>query len=226
MNWNTTSVFTYPVDRESVDWEDISKENQEYPINAFIACTLETGEDGFIAKAEVDRQSVTGVTTRNGMVASLPYGSSEHLRHRTFQVLTAKNPNSLCWHKNSYGHVPRFAVCGGIDSGERLYIGRTCTPLVEGMTRLNERLAIRHQCDRASRVGKIHPSHHCLYVSYNGREYVFPTYEVLCHKISPATLTAICRWRILLLFHKLHKDQQCINELPISTYLKKFLLSK
>jgi len=223
-NTSGTSI-EYPLEIESVDWKNVNKDKKEFPKNAFIACKLETSEDGFIAKAEVNWQFATGVTTRNGMVASIPYGSSEHLLH-SFQILAAKNPNKLCWHKSSDGNVPKFAVCGGKDRRERLYIGRTCTPLNDAKTAFHEKLEIRHQCDGASRVGKIHPSHHCLYVSYNGREYVFPTYEVLCHKISPAALTAICRWRILLLFHKLHKDQQCVNELPIPTYLKEFLLSK
>nr|CAB3263169.1 uncharacterized protein LOC104265812 [Phallusia mammillata] len=33
------------------------------------------------------------------------------------------------------------------------------------------------------RIGKVHRSHECMYVPYNGNEYVFSQYEVLCHRI-------------------------------------------
>ena len=215
----------YPVTTEPVEWKSVTESDNDLPCNAFVACKLETGEEGFVAKATVNGQIVSGVTTRNGMVASIPYGSSEHLV-RSFQVLTIENPNSLCWQVDSHGNVPKFAVCGGVDSHEQSYIGRTCTPLNEASTAFNEQLVINHQCEGASRVGKIHPSHHCLYISYNGREYVFPRYEVLCHSVSASNLTDICRWKLISYFQKNRLERQLMNKLPLSPPLISFLLKE
>ena len=222
-----TKPIHYPLKFEAIEWVPVNMDDQNraVPSDAYVACKLETGEAGYVAKANVDWQIVTGVTTRDGMVASIPYGSAEHLLP-SFEVLTTNNPDSLCWHKSSHGNVPKFAVKGGIDRQEQSYIGRTCSPLNEAKTYDGERLKIRHQCVGASRVGKVHPSHRCLYVSYNGKEYIFPSYEVLCHKVSPSSLAAVCRWKVLLSFQKLHKDKQAINELPIPTFLKTFLLKE
>lgn len=59
------------------------------------------------------------------------------------------------------GHVPSNAVSSGNQSnGEPLYVGRT-----------------NH--DGSLLVGKVHPSHGCIYVPFNGQEHRHEQYEVL-----------------------------------------------
>ena len=62
-----------------------------------------------------------------------------------FEVLCNGN---VQWQDSQNGHVPPNAVAGGrTESGETLYIGRS-----------------RHQGSLT--VGKIHPSHGCLYFPF------------------------------------------------------------
>lgn len=60
------------------------------------------------------------------------------------------------------GSVPADSVRGGQTSGgEPLFVGRTY-----------------HEGSLV--IGKVHPSHGCLYASFGGRELNFSTYEILC----------------------------------------------
>ena len=71
------------------------------------------------------------------------------------------------WVADERGHVPKNAVSGGRTvTGEELYIGR-----VEYLNNLI--------------MGKIHPSHRCLYFAYHGRELNSKVYEVLVEKTAP-----------------------------------------
>ncbi|XP_011207961.2 uncharacterized protein LOC105229391 [Bactrocera dorsalis] len=72
--------------------------------------------------------------------------------------------NGYEWVTSSGGSVPPNAVLGGITChGERLYIGR---------------VAYRNSLT----IGKIHPSHGCLYIPFAGKELNFHSYEVLIGK--------------------------------------------
>lgn len=69
--------------------------------------------------------------------------------------------SGFSWVTSSSGHVPPEAVCAGHQSnGEPLYVGRAH---VEG----------------SLTTGKIHPSHNCIYVPFNGAEHNVSEYEVL-----------------------------------------------
>lgn len=71
----------------------------------------------------------------------------------------------MCWEKCVTGNIPEGAIPGGKTArGETLFIGRT---IVHGNT---------------YSVGKVHPSHGCLYVPYDGTEISFKEYEVLVQK--------------------------------------------
>lgn len=77
------------------------------------------------------------------------------------------------WLSANSGNVPENAVTTGTSSdGEALYIGRA---FYEGSLTL----------------GKIHPSHGCLYLPYNGLEQCSQLYEVL---IAPPSNTTWCPW--------------------------------
>lgn len=70
------------------------------------------------------------------------------------------------WVECRNGKVPSNAIiAGNTDCGEKLYIGRA-----------NYRDSLT--------VGKIHPSHRCLYIPFDGREIAEHTYEVLVQAIN------------------------------------------
>lgn len=69
--------------------------------------------------------------------------------------------NGFTWLQSGSGHVPADAVSSGTSSnGEPLFVGRA------------------HVGGSLS-PGKIHPSHNCIYVPFNGSEHSVSTYEVL-----------------------------------------------
>lgn len=78
-----------------------------------------------------------------------------------FEVLIGEK--EFAWEPASDGRVAPGAVATGKDRNDDLFIGRA--PFQGSMT-----------------VGKIHPSHRCLYFPYNGKEERTTNYEVLVHK--------------------------------------------
>ena len=112
-----------------------------------------------------------------GMV-SIPHGCKEHT-FTNYEVLTSDDPAVVYWKTCSDGEVPEAAIEAGVASWEEMYIGQTHGPLNVGMASNG-----KHLCPPENftgpLLGKIHPSHHCLYVAYNGKEYMFSTYNVLC----------------------------------------------
>jgi len=102
-------------------------------------------------------------------VIYVPWGGKEH-NFSSYEVLTELNPSNPVtgWRHSEQGIVQPSAIQGGVTSnGERLYIGRA---------RINGVLC----------CGKIHPSHHALYISYGGKEHAFKTgYEILIYRAPP-----------------------------------------
>lgn len=78
-----------------------------------------------------------------------------------FEVLIGEK--DFLWTSASDGRVPEGAVATGKDGHEDIFIGRA--PFKGSLT-----------------VGKVHPSHRCLYFPYNGKEERTNNYEVLVHK--------------------------------------------
>lgn len=65
---------------------------------------------------------------------------------------------------SEFGHVPNGAISAGCkDDGEALYIGRA---------------SIRGNIT----VGKVQPSHGCLYVPFDGDEHCIQRYEILVER--------------------------------------------
>ncbi|KAF2884505.1 hypothetical protein ILUMI_21679 [Ignelater luminosus] len=76
----------------------------------------------------------------------------------SFEVLCQQ---TLRWVRNSGGYIPPGAVPGGrTNTGETLYIGR-----------------VHH--GGSETVGKVHPSHGCLYIPYGGNEVSYKQYDIL-----------------------------------------------
>ncbi|XP_044751163.1 natterin-3-like isoform X2 [Coccinella septempunctata] len=79
-----------------------------------------------------------------------------------YKVLVEKK---LHWIHNVGGHIPPGAVPAGRTlSGEQLYVGR------------------KKVAGSAMAVGKVHPSHGCLYVPFAGQEMSYRDYEILVYK--------------------------------------------
>ncbi|XP_014223781.1 natterin-1-like [Trichogramma pretiosum] len=93
-------------------------------------------------------------------VCYVAYGGGEHLKYN-YEVLVERE---FQWIPCSDGSVPGDAVVAGQTcDGEALYVGR-----------------VYH--DGAQTVGKVQPSHGCLYVPFDGEERSFTHYEVLAYQ--------------------------------------------
>ncbi|KAG5667895.1 hypothetical protein PVAND_015861 [Polypedilum vanderplanki] len=93
-------------------------------------------------------------------MAYVAYGGEE-IEKEDFEVLRA---GDFVWEFCTGGAVPEGAVtCGQTADGEVLYVGRC---LYSG----------------TQTPGKVHPSHNCLYIPFEGAEISIPEYEVLCIK--------------------------------------------
>jgi hypothetical protein len=69
--------------------------------------------------------------------------------------------DAVSWVEGTGDTIPENAIRGGTSlEGEPLYIGRASH---EG----------------AQTIGKVHPSHACLYISYGGAEISYPEYQIL-----------------------------------------------
>ena len=93
----------------------------------------------------------------------IPAMRDEKMRNKTeYPGFRHGKFTNLQWVSSSNGQVPKYAVNGGWDAenAEPLYIGR-----------------VDHNGSQI--VGKIHPSHHCIYVPYGGKEHKYESYEVL-----------------------------------------------
>ncbi|XP_043267817.1 uncharacterized protein [Venturia canescens] len=85
------------------------------------------------------------------------HGGEEHSKHE-YEVLCQ---GEFAWEFATNGSIPSDAVVAGQTSeGEPLYVGR-----------------VLH--NGAQTVGKVQPSHGCLYIPFDGEELSFREYEVL-----------------------------------------------
>jgi len=93
-------------------------------------------------------------------VCYVAHAGAEH-PHRDYQVLTNPHGANLVWVPACDGAVPLGALQGGQQSdGQTLYIGRAY-----------------HNGSMV--IGKVHPGHKTLYVSFGGEEIPIHSYEVL-----------------------------------------------
>ncbi|CAN7947008.1 unnamed protein product, partial [Ixodes hexagonus] len=145
--------------KQVCQWVDC--DNGSIPFNA-----VPGGDDGgetiFVGRAAHDGDVVPGKVVPSHSCCYVSHAGAEHT-HRSYQVLIS-NSSQLHWAPASDGELPFGAIQGGsCTSGERLYIGRTSH---EGTLT----------------IGKVHPSHRCLYIPYGGEEHRYSHYEVLVCK--------------------------------------------
>ena len=117
-------------------------------------------------------------------VVSVPYGSGEH-REKSYEVLVCNDPGILFWSDGSGGSVPPLAVGVGNKTGEEMYIARTRSgSRITGKKYRGKKLSLPKSFI-GPMLGKVHPSHHTMYLPYNGDEYFIEHYEVLCAYLPP-----------------------------------------
>jgi len=119
----------------------------------------DAGNDVYVVRSEHNGATIPGKLLPSHSVAYVPWGGEEHSK-ADYEVLVTPL-EGVSWVANSGGNVPEKAIPGGISlEDEVLYIGR-----------------VEHE--GALTVGKVHPSHGVLYISYGGAEISFPDYEIL-----------------------------------------------
>ncbi|KAK8784109.1 hypothetical protein V5799_009529 [Amblyomma americanum] len=117
------------------------------------------GEKTYIGRAEHKGDLIPAKVVASHGCCYVSYAGGEH-RYENYEILVFDGA-SVHWVASSGGSVPGRAVEGGrTSSGEKLYIGRT-----------------HHE--GTVTVGKIQPSHECLYIPYGGCEHRYTGYEAL-----------------------------------------------
>lgn len=135
------------------------------PPNAVVAGNDIDGSTIYVGRAFHEGDMIPAKVIPSKQVAYVPFSGSEVTKYE-YQVLCG---TGFTWVASSSGHVPAEAVLAGNQSdGEPLYVGRA-------------------NVGGALTTGKIHPSHNCIYVPFNGIEHSVPTYEVL---VAPRR----CKW--------------------------------
>lgn len=131
--------------------------------DAIVGGTDTDGSTLYVGRTYHDGDNIPGKLRPAQKRLLITYNGTELIK-TTYEFLCGKN---VSWIKSSNGDVPANAVMGGeSNSGtntnysETLYIGRT-------------------QYMGTFTPGKVHPSHGCLYISYDGKEMSFRTYETL-----------------------------------------------
>ncbi|XP_054155092.1 uncharacterized protein LOC128953615 [Oppia nitens] len=124
------------------------------------------GESLYVGRAIESGDCIPGKVVPSHGCCYVAFAGQEH-SHRDYQVLTNPHGASLVWVPAANGEVPLGAIQGGQQSdGERLYIGRAY-----------------HEGSMV--IGKVHPNHRTLYVSFGGNEVAIHHYECLvCREIN------------------------------------------
>lgn len=142
--------------RDDLRWVDVHS-GQQIPHDAVRAGKDKDGATLYVARAHHEGDLIPGKASPTHRCAYVAWGGGEHPKNN-FQVLISRQ---VAWEFSSGGRVPPQAVVvGNTSNGEPLYMGRA---LHEG----------------TQTPGKIHPSHGCLYIPYNGKEVSVKEYEVL-----------------------------------------------
>lgn len=137
-------------------WVDCHNGNS-VPHDAVRAGKDKDGATLYVGRAYHEGDLLPAKVSPTHRCAYVPWGGGEHPKNQ-FQVLVSRH---VAWEFSSGGRVPPEAmVVGNTSNGEPLYMGRA---LHEG----------------TQTPGKVHPSHGCLYIPYNGKEVPYKEYEVL-----------------------------------------------
>lgn len=181
------------------NWEAVS--DGPLPPNALPAGVYPDGQILYIGSKQHNFDKVPGYVVDSVKWLHLCWGCNEHCYDKGYEILVTQEVDSFDWGVYSNGEVPPTAVSGGeTNDEEKLYIGRTLSngDVTLGRTWLHEPINLPYESViNTQLVGKIHPSHGCLYVPWDGKEYRYTSYEVLIARWQPKSLQHLCRNTII-----------------------------
>ncbi|EDW72335.1 uncharacterized protein Dwil_GK20869 [Drosophila willistoni] len=134
-----------------------SSSNSPLPHNAFHAGHDTDGSGIYVGRCMYEGDLSPAKVIPSKHAAYVSHGGKEH-NVSSYEVLVG---HGYAWAPSSDGRVPRHAISTGkTRTGEPLYVGRASH-------------------SNSVIVGKVHPSHGCLYVPFGGQEITIKSYEVL-----------------------------------------------
>jgi len=182
------SHVTYP----TVNWVTVS--DGHLPPNVIAAGIAPNGEVLYIGRGEHARDLIPGYIAPSEKCLHICWGCNEYQYTTKFEALTIEDQDGFEWGVYSNGEVPQNAVIGN-RRRDGLYIGRTVTGGDISTATTWEKVPINLPHRRVANtqlLGKIHCSHRCLYVPWEGKEIIYLSYEVLRLKLRPKSLKDLC----------------------------------
>lgn len=153
-------LFSEQCHLPGVRWELVPQGCLHHP-NAVVGGYDVNGEILYVGRSAIGGDILPGKIVPSHHTCYLPWDGKEHAL-REYEVLTSVGDTGLDWIYASCGHYPSNAIQGGMTkNGEKLFIGRA-----------------HHHGSQV--IGKVHPSHHTLYIPFDGDEVSIKNYEVLC----------------------------------------------
>lgn len=119
----------------------------------------------YLGRACYDCDVLPAHINHDTRIAHVVYAGSHH-QVAEYVFMRGMAEDALQWRPSSNGEILPLAVIGGrTERYEALYIGRRLQETPTG--------------EKKWLLGKVHPSHHVLYVNVNGTETAFDRYEIL-----------------------------------------------
>ena len=172
--------------------------NGRIPIKALPAGIYPNGEVLYVGKIQHQGDEIPGYVMPTEKTFHLCWGCAEYCYGNDYKILTVEEPDSFEWGAYSDGNVPPNAIPAGriAKDGNNVYIGRTVTnsDITVGKTWLHVSIRLPHdKVTNTQLVGKINCDRRCLYVPWDGKEYIYPSYEILVRNFKPKSLQHLCR---------------------------------
>ena len=118
------------------------------------------GETIYVGRIYIDGDHVPGKIVPSHGCIYVPYDGKE-VPHTSYEYMIRPRYGNIEWVSSSNGHVPSGAVVAGeTKNNEPLFVGRCYH-------------------NGSWIIGKVHPSHGCLYIPFGGDEISERNYEVL-----------------------------------------------
>ena len=210
------SHITYP----TINWVTVS--DCHLPPNAIAAGVAPNGEVLYVGRREHARDLIPGYVVPSEKCLHICYGCNEHCYSSDYEALTIEEQDGFEWGVYSNGEVPSNALIGN-KRRDGLYVGRTVTgsDISTATTWQNVPINLPHgSIANTQLLGKIHCSHRCLYVPWNGKEIMYRSYEVLKLKMKPKTLKYLC-FNIIIAATMGVSDR--IDQLPLPMIMRNVL---
>ena len=179
------SHITYP----TINWVTVS--DGHLPPNAIAAGVAPNGEVLYVGRGEYQYDIIPGYIVPSEKCLHICYGSNERCYNRDYEALTVEEQDSFEWGVYSNGEVPLNAVIGN-KRRDGLYVGRTVAGSDISTATTWQKVPTTRKSSQHTFLGKIHCSHRCLYVPWDGKEIIYRSYEALMLKMRPKSLKDLC----------------------------------